>query len=186
MIEPWLTLGSREVYSGGPWVRVVIDTVKLPDGRVVNDYHRVEFQDCCIVYAQTVEGMVVVERQYKHGVGSIGLSLPAGGLAPGEEPLAGARRELLEETGYAADTWRSLGAYAVNGNYGCGRAHLFVATGARKVAEPDSGDLEDMEILLMSRPELLEATRGGLVHLLGAVTVIGLAGQEWAASGTRG
>jgi len=58
------------------------------------------------------------------------LQLPAGYLEDGEEPEACARRELLEETGYVADEWESLGAYCPDGNRGFGQAPFFLARGA--------------------------------------------------------
>ena len=174
-LKPWEVVGSREVYSAQPWLRVERQAVRLPDGRVVEDYHRIEHPDCCVIHAQTPSGEVVVERQYKHGPGQVGLSLPEGAIDTGEMPLAAARRELLEETGYEAAEWRFLGAYSMNGNYGSGRAHLFCASGARKVAAPASGDLEEMEILLIRRAELIAALLRGEVHLLSTAALVALA-----------
>jgi ADP-ribose pyrophosphatase len=153
----------------------LLQTVQLPDGRLVTDYHHIEVQEHCVIYAETPEGKVIVERQYKHGARTVGLSLPAGALAPGEEPQAAARRELLEETGYAADEWQFMGSFAAHGNYGCGRAHMFRARNAISVAAPNSGDLEEMEVLVMDQADLLAALRRGDVHLMGAVAAIALA-----------
>ncbi|MGH2499881.1 MAG: NUDIX hydrolase, partial [Candidatus Limnocylindria bacterium] len=61
----------------------------------------------------------MVVRSYKHGPRAVGLSLPAGYLDDGEEPLDAARRELREESGHEAEGWTSLGRFVVDGNYGC-------------------------------------------------------------------
>jgi len=182
----WEVLESREVFDGEPWLRVHRQAVRLPDGRVIDDYYQVEVPDCCIVYAETPAGEAILERQYKHGPRSVGLSLPAGTIEAGEPPLAAARRELLEETGYVADEWQALGSFTINGNNGGGQAHLFHARGARRVAEPDSGDLEQMEILLMPRAELVAAMLRGEVHMLGAVALISLAGITGAPAAAPG
>jgi ADP-ribose pyrophosphatase len=150
--------------------------VRLPDGRVIHDYHRIEHPDCSVILAQTPSGEIIVERQYKHGPGKVGLCLPEGAIDPGETPLQAAQRELLEETGYQASGWRSLGGFWMNGNYGSGCAHLLCASDARKVAAPASGDLEEMEILLMTRAELGQALLNGEVHLLSTAAVIALLG----------
>jgi ADP-ribose pyrophosphatase len=118
---------------------------------------------------------VVVERNYKHGPRRVCLNLPAGYVEQGEEPLAAARRELREETGYVAEDWVSLGAFSNDGNRGCGVGHLFFARQARQVAEPDAGDLEEMEIRLMGLDEVIEAVRRGDVAVLSVAAAIGLA-----------
>ena len=53
---------------------------------------------------------------------------------------------VLEETGYQAECWQALGDYAVDGNRGAGRAHLYLATGAHQVAEPDGPGYEEDDI----------------------------------------
>jgi ADP-ribose pyrophosphatase len=174
-LRHWEIVESQEVFSADPWFRVHRQSIRLPDGRIIRDYHQLELPDCCIIHAQTESGEVVVERQYKHGPRTVGLSLPAGAIDPGEAPLAAAQRELREETGYEAEAWYSLGAFTLNGNYGAGRAHLFCATGARQVQAPASGDLEEMEILTLPLGELRQALIRGEIHLLAAATLILLA-----------
>lgn len=171
----WETLETRDVFAAEPRLAVSVDKVRLPDGRIVEDYYRIRMTDYAVMFAQTAEGMVILERQYKHGVGDVVLTLPTGAIEPDEDPLAAAKRELLEETGYVADEWRLLGRFMVNGNQGCGRAHLFTARGARLVVEPDSGDLEDMEIVLMGTDEALTSVLDGRLPLLSGAAAIALA-----------
>jgi ADP-ribose pyrophosphatase len=174
-LEPWETIDSREVFVAEPWIRVSAERVRLPDGRVVDDYHQIRLMDFAMVFAQTADERVILERQYKHGLGKVTLTLPAGAIECGEQALAAAKRELLEETGYRAKEWQSMGAFVVSGNYGVSTAHMFLARQARLVAEPDSGDLEDMEIVLMSTAEIAEALRQGQVELISTVAAIALA-----------
>jgi ADP-ribose pyrophosphatase len=170
--SPWQILKDREVYAAPPWITVHRQQLRLPNGRIVEDYHQIDLRDYVIIVAQTPDGKYLIERQYKHGVGKVSLLLPGGVIEDGEEPLPAAKRELLEETGYEADEWRGMGVYVSNANYGCGRAHVFIARNARKVAEPHSGDLEDMEILLMDSSELIEAIRAGEMTVVGAVAAV--------------
>jgi ADP-ribose diphosphatase len=172
---PWQVVNTREIYSAAPWVTVSLQAVRLPDGKVVNDYHRVEMPEYTVVFAETEDGHIVAERQYKHGIGSVTLTLPAGLVEAGEAPLSAAQRELLEETGYRASAWKHLGSFVPNSNYGCGKAHLYHARRARRVTEPNAGDLEEIEIVLLTPEALLKALRAGQVHSLGTATAIALA-----------
>jgi ADP-ribose pyrophosphatase len=101
---------------------------------------------------------------------------PVGGyLEPGEDPLAAAQRELLEESGCIAADWFDLGRYAVDGNRGCGTAHLFLARHAKEVGQPAADDLEEMQMLLLSRTEVESALRAGEFRLLSWALTMALA-----------
>jgi ADP-ribose pyrophosphatase len=179
-LKPWQVLTSEPVYHAPPWIQVSRQTLRLPDGRTINDYHQIALADYVIVVAQTSDDHVVLERMYKHGIGRVGLMLPAGAIDAGEAPGDAAKRELLEETGYAASAWQFLGSFVCHANYGCGTAHVFHARNARHVAEPDSGDLEEIEIVLLDPLEVAAAIRNGEMRSLGVVAAALLAlGPSW-------
>jgi ADP-ribose pyrophosphatase len=173
--DPWSVLETREVFSAPPYLKIQTQRVALPDGRQVDDFYRVTMPDYALVFAESVDGRVLVLRQYKHGVGSVSLTFPAGTFNhPAEDPLGCARRELMEETGYEAAMWRPLGRFVSHANAFGNAAHFFHATGCRKVAEPNSGDLEEMELLLMTRAELFAAAREGAFKLTSQIAILGL------------
>ena len=174
-LQPWEIIKSRDVFVAAPWITVAVQQVRLPDGKVVDDYYQIAMPEVVTVFAQTIDGDVIVVRQYKHGLGKVTLVLPAGSIDGDEEPLAAAQRELLEETGFRADNWRALGVFVGNGTYGCGRVHIFTAQDAQQVSEPDSGDLEEMETILMKPEEIVDAVQRGDVELIGTVATIALA-----------
>jgi ADP-ribose pyrophosphatase len=152
-----------------------VQQIRLPDGRLIDNYYQFKMPDYVIVFAQTSTGKVIVERQYKHGIGKVSLTLPAGAIEDGEQPLAAAQRELMEETGYASKDWRALGSFVLHGSHGCGNAHIFVVRDAHRVTEPNSGDLEEMQIILMRPSDLLESIRTGDVASLGTAATIAMA-----------
>ena len=173
-LEPWTVLDSREVYSKPPYLSVSVQRVRLPDGREVDDFHRLVMPDYALIWPETAEGRVLMLRQYKHGVGEVSLTFPAGTMSVGEDPLDCAKRELLEETGHEAGSWRPFGRFVTHGNSFGHAGHLFVAAGCRKIAEPHSGDLEEMELLSMSRDELLQAAKRGEFKLMSQIALLAL------------
>ncbi|PWC36319.1 NUDIX hydrolase [Azospirillum sp. TSO35-2] len=172
-LKPWAVLDSRELLDASPFLKVKAETVRLPDGRTVDSFYQVEQPDYALMFVETEDGRVVMLRSYKHGARRVSLTFPAGALSPGEDPLSAAKRELLEETGYAADDWTALGEFVVQANHrGCA-CHMFHARGARQVAEPDDGDLEEMRIELHSVRDLIDAAARGEYAFLPVIAMLG-------------
>lgn len=174
-LKPWITLSSCELLAVPNRLRVVKEQVQLPDGKIVDDFYQIQLPEYVAVFAQTAEGAIVIEQHYKHGPRRVVISLPSGQLEPGEQPIESAKRELLEETGYVADEWRSLGSFVVSGNQGCGKAHLFMASDAEKIKNPDCSDLEEIEVRLMTHGEVIQAVHNAEVATLASVAAISLA-----------
>ena len=174
----WKVLSCQSVLKISPWLEVVREQVQLPDGRIVRDYYTVRLPDYAVVVPLTPDGRVVTERHYKHGPRAVTVSLPAGYLADDEDPLQGAQRELLEETGYVSDQWLPLGRFVVDGNRGCGVGHFFLARGCRQVCQPDSGDLEETQVQLLTFDEMIDAIRSNGALEICTVTALGLAYME--------
>lgn len=175
MIKPWRVLSRRVLLERPPWFTVGAQDVELPSGEVLRDFNWIAMRSFAIVVPLIEGDRTILARSFKLGVGAVSLSLPAGYLEDGEAPLAGAKRELLEETGHEAVDWMPLGTYVVDGNYGSGAMHAFIAKGARKVREPDSGDHEEQELLIMPFSEAIAKLRGGEVAQLSTAAALSLA-----------
>ena len=174
-MRPWKTISRRTILSHSKYLTVENHTVELPDGRVIAEWPWVITPDYVIVVVVTHDGDFLCFRQTKYGVEGTSLAPVGGYMEPGEAPLATAKRELLEETGCQAPEWIDLGRYRVDGNRGAGTAYLFLARGARRVAEPDADDLEEQEVLLLSRAEVEAALAAGEFKLLPWTTAVALA-----------
>jgi ADP-ribose pyrophosphatase len=108
------------------------------------------------------DGKILLERQYRHPVRRVMLEIPAGKIDPGEEPLACAQRELLEETGYRAREWARAGSLHVA--VGCSDEviHLFFARGLQAGAQQlDHGELIDVQSMGEAELDAL-AARGAI------------------------
>lgn len=171
-MEKWTVVDSREVYADPPWLRVHSETVRLPTGQEVKGFHQVTLLDYALMIVEREDGRLILIRQYKHGVRDISLTPPAGGLNPGEDPLDTAKRELMEETGYEAPHWWKLQEIVTHANQRCSVGHLYYATGARQVAEPNSGDLEEQELVYLTREEVIAAIRNGEVMTSSALAAL--------------
>ncbi|MBN1179456.1 MAG: NUDIX hydrolase [Anaerolineae bacterium] len=174
-MRAWKTLSRRPILDRSPYLTVEEHAIELPGGRVIPDWPWVITPDFINVVAVTEAGDWVCFRQTKYAVDGTSLAVVGGYLEPGEEPLAAAQRELLEETGYAADTWVALGRYAVDGNRGAGAAYPFLARGARRVQEPVVDDLEDQEMLLLDVDAVKAALAGGEFKCLPWAAAVALA-----------
>lgn len=170
----WDVLEERELVSAEPWLTVSVQRIKLPDGRLVEDYYRIQLPDYVTIVARAPDRRILLLRQYKHGFGAVRLTLPGGIVERGESPTDTAPRELLEETGCTTSAWRKLGSFIPHANYGCGHAHVFLADNVVRTAEPDSGDLEESEPVWLDESGLKAAIGSGDIVSLSSVAALSL------------
>ena len=170
--QKWESLTKESILVKNPWFEVFREEIRLPDGKVVPEYFGIEMPHYTSVFAVTVEQEIIVVRCYRHAIGEVTLTMPGGMIEEGESPLAGIQREFLEETGYKAKDWNTLGSFVGNSTRGCGTYHYFFASGAYPVQEPDSGDLEELELLLWTPQEGEQAIDGGQAKSLGVASML--------------
>jgi ADP-ribose pyrophosphatase len=152
----WTELGERTLYAG--WRRIVGRRYRTPDG-VEREFEIKLEEDTAVVVALTPADEVVLVREFRPGPQEELLELPGGAVDEGEEPLEAARRELLEETGYAGPL-RAAGTI-VDCAYSTRRRHTFVATGCEQVQEPAPHDGEFPEVVLMPLADFRDHLRRG-------------------------
>lgn len=174
-MQQWRTLSRRTVLDRSPYLTVEDHTVQLPDGRRIDNWSWIVTPDFVNIAAVTGNDRYLCFRQVKYGAPGVSLAAIGGYIEPGEQPLAAAERELREETGYAAAEWLALGSYTVDANRGNGKGYMFLARGAQRVTQRNADDLEEQELLLLSRAELKAALEAGEFKIMPWLTVMALA-----------
>jgi len=174
-MKAWKLHDRRMILDHGKFLRVEEHHLELPDGRVIPDWPWVITPDYVNVVAMTGDGLILGFWQEKYAADGLSIAPVGGYIDEGEDPLTAAKRELLEETGYAADIWQSLGAFPCDSNRGCGTAHFFIAKGARRASEPVVDDLEEMAFTLFTLQEIEEALDKGRIKPLPWMAVFALA-----------
>ena len=133
---------SSELVYDGKLLRVRRDKVRLPDGGTAEREY-IQHPGAVLVIALLDSGELVMERQFRYPLRRDMIELPAGKIDPGEPPLETAKRELLEETGYAARHWRHVSTIHLAIGYSDERIEIFVAKGLKQ----EQARLDDEEFL---------------------------------------
>lgn len=169
------TVSSRTLLDREPWMTLEEHRVLFPDGRTIDDWLWIKTPDYVNVVAVTCSGEFLCFRQTKYAVRGEVLGIVGGYLEQGENPESAARRELREETGWGSNEWRFLGDFAVDGNRGCGRGHLFLATHCRFEGKIESDDLEEMHLVRLGRDEVRTALLEGKFGVMPWTAAVALA-----------
>jgi 8-oxo-dGTP pyrophosphatase MutT (NUDIX family) len=175
-IGPWTRLRGREVYEN-PWIRVREDEVLRPDG-APGIYGTVHFKNLAVaVVAIDAQGRVILVGQHRYPFDRYFWELPEGGCPIGREtPLEAAKRELREETGFAAGRWDGLGTLELSNSCTDELGHLFLARDLTAGEMDPDGDEE----LAVKAVDFAEAWRMAMAgELTESLTVAALARARW-------
>ena len=109
---------AREVVYQSRWVNLYKDTVRFPNGFVIDKYHLLDFErEAVVALMENADGEVIFALIPRYPSNTVEWELPAGGMEVGEEILEAAKRELLEETGYTSTEHKLIYTYyPMNGN----------------------------------------------------------------------
>ena len=158
-LNPWQTANRRYVYENA-WINVREDNVIRPDG-APGIYGVVEFKHKAVgVLPMDEQGCTYLVGQYRYTLDRYSWEIPEGGSPEGEEPLSAARRELLEETGLEASTWRLLGTAHLSNSVTNEEALYYLATDLTAHAPSPEGT-EELEIKRVPFGEALSMVLGG-------------------------
>lgn len=151
-MEKWKVLSSDYIIQR-PWATLRIDNLEMPNGNIKEEYYVLEYPTWVNMVGITEDQEILFVRQYRHGANEIMVELPAGVVEPGEDPELAARRELLEETGYAFDNIEYICELFANPATSGNLTYTYLLQGGKKVQEQELDASEDIEVVLMSIDE---------------------------------
>lgn len=157
-------VSSRTVYRG-PVFWVTTDHVVEPGSiKVRRDliHHSGSVVVLAVDQSNTVP-RVLLERQYRHAANDFLWELPAGRIDPGEQELAAAKRELIEETGYRADRWRRILKFYASPGFVAETMAVYLATGLR-AGEAEPEDDEVIQKRLLPLPTVIRMIMKGTIR----------------------
>jgi 8-oxo-dGTP pyrophosphatase MutT (NUDIX family) len=181
--SPWRRHSRRLAYEN-PWIEVHHDEVTRPDGQP-GVYGVVHFRGRAVgVVAIDDEDRVILVGQFRYTMDHYSWEIPEGGVPDGEDPLEGARRELREETGCEASTWREIGRLEISNSITDETGFMYLATGLTQgIAEPDP--TEDLRLLRVPFGEVMAMVdRGEIPDALSQLAIERVARLR--ATGTAG
>lgn len=177
------TLDSEELLKGN-FLHALRDTVRLPDGGTATREYIVH-PGAVMIVALLDDGRVVLERQFRYPMRQVMIEFPAGKLDAGEDPLACARRELLEETGYTAREWAHAGVLHPVISYSTEFIDIWFARGL-SLGERKLDEGEFLEVFSATPAQLLAWCRDGQVTdaktLTGALWLQNILSGAWSLS----
>lgn len=162
LLKPWELLSS-EIKADYRIFRLRVDRSRSPRTGEAHDFFVLESSDWVNVIPLTSEGQVVLVKQWRHATRSFTLEVPGGLLEPSDSPEEAARRELLEETGFAASKMSYLGFVEPNPAFLNNRCHTFLARDVQRVSELNQDEKEDIEVLLRPMEEIPRLIREGAI-----------------------
>jgi ADP-ribose pyrophosphatase len=142
---------EREIFKGRI-IRLVNKDLVLPNGRNTT-FSIVEHPGAVAIVPVFDNGDVVLLRQFRPTIGAELYEIPAGTLEPGESPLATAKREIVEETGFKARKWQKIAEFYTAPGFCTEYMHVYVAQGL----SPASAEGDADEIIRPIRMSLKKA-----------------------------
>lgn len=164
MEEKWRTVRTETLLKDR-WINVRADCCVTPGGREISPYYVLSYPDWIHVVAVTVDGCLVLVRQYRHAAADFFTEIPAGAVENADLDIGqAARRELEEETGFTAKSWKLIGTLHPNPASHTNRVHTYLALDAicDHSQRLDHGE-EGLTVLVVPIPEVLAKLRTGFI-----------------------
>ncbi|HUP56505.1 MAG TPA: NUDIX hydrolase [Bdellovibrionota bacterium] len=161
MDRHWRVLESRVTYQDR-WLKLRTDRCETPSGKILQGFHVIELPDWINVIGVDRNLDVILVREYRHGVGKLVVGLPSG-IVEGSDPspLEGARREMIEETGFGEGRYFLVGSASPNPAIQNNLAHSYLAVDLQEGFERHLDPGEDIEVIRVPFDRFLRSSLKG-------------------------
>lgn len=179
----WEEISTEHIVQD-QWIDFRRSAYRFPDGSVFEPFYSYSRRDYVVIVASDTDGNYLCVRQFRHGIKEVTTEFPAGGIErtdgreygsrgaslASEDALEAAKRELLEETGYASDDWTHLLTVPSNATIADNYAHIYMAKNCRKSGEQNLDETEFLNVKKYSSTEIEEMIYKGefqqAVHIM--------------------
>jgi ADP-ribose pyrophosphatase len=159
---------EKDIYKGR---LLTLRVAKLTRGKYTFTRESVIHPGAIAIIPSLSRDKIILVNQYRYATGRALWEIPAGTINKGEQPLHCAKRELIEETGFAAKVMKKLGAFYLCPGYSSEKIHLYSASGLTKASATPDID-EDIKSKVFTRPEIIKLLKTN--KIIDAKTIIGL------------
>ena len=179
----WEEISTEHIVQD-EWIDFRRSAYRFPDGSVFEPFYSYSRRDYVVIVASDTDGKYLCVRQFRQGIKKVTTEFPAGGIertdgreygsgdstSASEDALEAAKRELLEETGYASDDWTHLLTVPSNATIADNYAHIYMAKNCRKSGEQNLDETEFLNVNKYSADEIEEMIQKGdfpqAVHIM--------------------
>lgn len=164
-VKPWSIVRENKEYSTSIF-KLLKQRTRLESAAEVleGNFYILDAPEWVNVMPLTADEEIILVEQYRHGTQEPTLEIPGGMVDGGESPLEGAKRELLEETGYRSDTWKGLGKVSSNPSMMNNYTHMYIARDCEFVGAQNPDEHERIEVHKMVLDDFLSYVEDGTVH----------------------
>lgn len=170
-MKKWKTLSSKIPFDN-KWFKVQQDTVKLPNGKIVDDYFMWKEGDIVLIVAMTKNNEVVLVKQYKHASNEVMVEVPAGYVDKENNPESAAKRELEEETGFTSKKFTHIATLTNNPTKVISNIYIYLAKDVEKTTSIKLDETEDIEVIVKPYKEVVKMILNGEIWVTGSISAL--------------
>ena len=167
----WEEISTEHIVQD-QWIDFRKSAYRYPDGRVFEPFYSYSRRDYVVIVASDTDGNYICVRQFRQGIKEVTTEFPAGGVErddgreygttkASEETLEAAKRELMEETGYASDEWEHLLTIPSNATIADNYATVYRAKNCRPAGKQNLDETEVLQIYKYTEDEIETMIREG-------------------------